>query len=182
MFATVANAVMWLWTTVGRRGRTGLSGHPGGVRLDSDDRRRSGAHAVLLDAACDRLFLADPGLHRLLHHGAARGRRTALQRHHGSPDLHPVSHLQPAGRHASPVDGSRARQRHEIHSGAADGLRLGADPADHLHDHGVAGDRRPAARRHAACSDGSQRCRGSGRWCWPPALALSCSASAASAG
>ena len=63
------------------------------------------AHAVLLDAARDRLFLADPGLHRLLHHGAAGRGRAALQRHHGAAHLHPVPDLQPAGRHPSPVHG-----------------------------------------------------------------------------
>ena len=147
MFATVANAVMWLWTTVGVAVELVFQVIPAALGLVADHRRRAGAHAVLLDAACDRLFLADPGLHRLLHHGAARGRRPALQRHHGAAHLHPVSDLQPAGRHASSADGSRARQRHQVHSGAADGFRLGADAADDLHDHRFARDRRPAARR-----------------------------------
>ena len=94
-----------------RRGGACLSGHSGVARIGADDRRRSRPHAVLVDAARHRLFLADTGLHRVLHDGAARGRRTALQRHDGPPDVHPVSDLQPAGRHASSADGPGARQR-----------------------------------------------------------------------
>ena len=57
MFATVANAVMWLWTTVGVAVEL-VSGHSGRARTGPDHRCRSGAHAVLLDAARDRVFLA----------------------------------------------------------------------------------------------------------------------------
>src|SRR6516165_3382780 len=112
----------------GRRGgRAVVPGDPGGVRLGPDDRRRACTYAVLLDAPRHRLFLADPRLYRLLHHGAAGSRRPALQRHVGPPHLHSVPHLQPAGRDAPPADGSRARQRHQVHSDAAHGLRFGAD-------------------------------------------------------
>ena len=70
----------------------------------------------------------------------------------------------------------------EVHPGAADGLRLGADAADDFHHHGIAGDRRPAARRPRRVRLDRARCPGSGRWCSRPALPSSCSASAASAG
>ena len=121
MFATVANAVMWLWTTVGVAVELLFQVIPAALGLVQTIDVGPVAHAVLLDAARDRLFLADPGLYRVLHDGAARRWRTALQRHDGPADLHSVPDLQPAGRHASSADGPRARQRIEIHSGVADG-------------------------------------------------------------
>ena len=130
-----------------RGGRADLSGHPGGTGPGADRRCRPRAHAVLLDAARHRLFLADPGLYRVLHDRAARGGRTPLQRHDGPHHLHSVPDLQPAGRNASPADGSRARQCLEVHPGAAHGLRLRADAADDLHHLGLAGDCRAPARR-----------------------------------
>ena len=108
MFATVANAVMWLWTTVGVAAELLFQVIPAALGWTADDRRRPLAHAVLLDAARDRLLLADPGLYRLLHDGAAGGRRPALQRHDGAAHVHPVPDLQPAGRHAPPVHGPGA--------------------------------------------------------------------------
>ena len=91
-----------------RRGRTGVSGHPGIVGHRANHRCGIGAHAVLMDAACHRLLLAHPRIHRVLHDHPARGRRTALQRYDGPSHLHPVSGLQPSGRHASSDDGSRS--------------------------------------------------------------------------
>ena len=83
-----------------RRRRAAVPGDPGRARLDADDRRRAGARALLVDAARDRLFLADPGLHRVLHDGAARDRRAALQRHDGAAHLRPVPGLRvPVGMH-----------------------------------------------------------------------------------
>ena len=153
-----------------RGGRAAVSGHPGVAGPRADHRCGPGAHAVLMDAACHRLFLADPGLHRVLHDRAARGRRSALQRHHGPPHLHSVSALQPAGRNASSDDGSRARQRLEVHPGAAHRLRVGPHAADDLHHHGFAGDRRDACAAAAVFSAGSRRCHGTGRPSSRPAL------------
>ena len=142
MFATVANAVMWLWTTVGVAVELLFQVIPAALGLVQTIDVGLARTLVLVDAARDCLFLAHPGLHRVLHDGAARGRWTSLQRHHGPPHLHSISGLQPAGRHASFDDGPRAWQRHEIHPGAADGLRVGADPADDFHHHGIVGNRR----------------------------------------
>ena len=182
MFATVANAVMWLWTTVGVAVELLFQVIPASLGHRADHRCGSGAHAVLVDAARHRLFLAHPGIHRVLHDHPARGRRTALQRYDGPPHLHSVSGLQPAGRHASSDDGPTARQRLEVHPDAAHRLRVGADAADDLHHHGVVGNRRTAARRPRRFRLDRQACRGTGRPCSRPALPSSCSASAGSAG
>ncbi len=147
MFATVANAVMWLWTTVGVAAQLVFQVIPAALGTRPDHRCRLVADAVLMDAARDRVFLADTGLHRLLHHGTARRRRTTLQRHHGSPDIHSLPDLQPAGRHASSADGSGTWQRDQIHPGLVDGVRGRSDPADDLHHHGFARDRGTSARR-----------------------------------
>ena len=147
MFATVANAVMWLWTTVGVAVELLFQVIPAALGSGADRRCRSCANAILLDAACHRLFLAHPGLHRVLYDGATRGRRTSLQRHDGPPDLYSVPGLQPAGRNASPDDGPAAWQWLEVHPGAADSLRVGADAADDFHHLSVAGNCRPPARR-----------------------------------
>jgi cytochrome c oxidase subunit 1 len=66
-----------------RRARTAVPDHPRGARLTRHDRCRAGARVLLLDAARDRLFLADAGLYRLLHDRPARDRRAAVQRHDG---------------------------------------------------------------------------------------------------
>ena len=165
-----------------RRGRTGVSGHPGIVGHRPNHRCGIGAHAVLMDAACHRLLLAHPRIHRVLHDHPARGGRTALQRYDGPSHLHPVPGLQPSRRHASPDDGSPARQRLEVHSDVADRLRVRADPADDLHHHGFAGDRRTAAWRprhfwlDRQVAVGPAGCAGDGT------CASSCLASAGSAG
>ena len=130
-----------------RRGRTGVSGHPGIVGHRANHRCGIGAHAVLMDAACHRLLLAHPRIYCVLHDHPARGGRPALQRHDGPSHLHPVPGLQPSRRDASSDDGPPARQRLEVHSDAADRLRVGADSAHDFHHHGFAGDRRTAARR-----------------------------------
>src|SRR5262245_31363187 len=128
-------------------GRTAVSSHPGGVGVRADHRCRPRTDAVLVDAACHRLFLAHPGLHRLLHDRAPRGGRAPLQRYDGPPRLHSVFALQPARRNASPVDGPRAWQWLEVHPGPAHGLCLRAYAADDLHHHCVVGNRRVIALR-----------------------------------
>ena len=100
MFAITATAILWAWAASRRRARTRRHSAAAGLRLERSDRRRTRAHAVLGDAACDRLFLADAGLYRLLHAGAASGRRAALQRHDGAAYLHHVPRVLAARRDA----------------------------------------------------------------------------------
>ena len=83
MFANVAGAYLWGWTAVGAALELLFQILPGRARPDAHDRRRARARLLLLDAARDRLFLADAGLHRLLHDRAARDRRPAVQRFDG---------------------------------------------------------------------------------------------------
>ena len=165
-----------------RRRRASVPGHPGGARLERDGRRRPVADPVLLDAPRDRLFLAVPELYRFLHHGAAGGRRAALFGHDGPARVHPVPALLAAGRAPPSVHGSGAFERLQVHPDVPDRTGFGPDLADRLHDHRIDGNRRPDARRHRDCSAGSGRCRGTGRWCSPPALPSSCCSSAAAAG
>ena len=86
--------------------RAAVSSHSGVVRPGADHRCGARTHAVLVDAARHRLFLAHPGLYRVLHDRAAGGRRPPLQRHDGTADLHSVPGLQPSGRNAPSDDGS----------------------------------------------------------------------------
>ena len=81
MYGTVANAVMWLWTTVGVALEVVFQIMPAALGFTQTIDVGLVAHAVRLDPAPDRLLLAVSGLYRLLHHGAAGGRRAALQRH-----------------------------------------------------------------------------------------------------
>ena len=85
----------------GRGDRIVVPDHPGGAWLAQHDRRRTGARLLLLDAARDRLFLADAGLHRLLHDRSAGDRRPAVQRHDGADRLHSVPCRRDADRHPS---------------------------------------------------------------------------------
>ena len=65
--------------------------------------RRAGARVLLVDAARDRVFLADAGLHRVLFHRASRDRRAPVQRHDGARGLRAVPRVLDADRHPSPV-------------------------------------------------------------------------------
>ena len=117
MFATVANAVMWLWTTVGVAVELVFQVIPAALGL-----------VQTIDVGLARTLFSWT-LHAIVYFWlipayiafytmvprAAGG--TALQRHHGAAHLHSVPDLQPAGRHASPADGPRARQRNQVHSG-----------------------------------------------------------------
>ena len=165
-----------------RRARNHLPDPAGGARPARHHRRRSGARVLLMDAACDRLFLADPDLHRLLHHLPARDRRAALQRRHGADCLHPVPGGGDADRRASSVCRSAGRRRLQVHAFGVHRPRRAADAADGVHDLRLGRDCQPPARRHAARSAGSGRCPGPIRSCWRPRCRWSCSASAAPAG
>ena len=89
---------------------------PVALGLTSHDRCRAGARVLLLDAARDRLFLADADLYRLLHDRAARDRRPALQRRDGADRLHPVPGRGDADRHAPPLRRSAGRRRLQVHA------------------------------------------------------------------
>ena len=101
MFAITATAMLWAWAASGRRRRVAGRHPAGGLRLDADDRRRPGAHAVLGDPARDRLLLADAGLHRFLHAGARRRPADAstATRWGGSPSSCFLSSPVPVGMH-----------------------------------------------------------------------------------
>ena len=182
MFGTVANAVMWLWTTVGVAAELLFQVIPGRARPQRNGRRRAVAHPVFLDAPRDRLFLAIPELHRLLHDGAARRRRAALFGHDGPDRLRPVPALLAARRAASSVHGSGAFERVQILPDVPDRPGFGPDLPHRLHHHRLDGSGRTDARRQRDCSAGSARCPGTGRWCWRPALPSSCCSGAAAAG
>ena len=81
---------MWLWTTVGVAVELVFQVIPASLGLVQTIDAGLARTLCLMDAARHRLFLADPGLHRVLHDGAARGRRAPLQRHDGPPHLHSV--------------------------------------------------------------------------------------------
>ena len=151
-----------------RRGGAPLPDHSRRLGLEADDRRRPLAHPLLLDAARDRLLLAHPVLHRLLHDGAAGRGRAALQRHHGPPHLRPVPDLQPAGGPASPADGPAPFQRLQVPAGGADRARVGADAADRVHYRARRWRLPAGCEAGGACSAGSARCPGTGRWCSRP--------------
>ena len=130
-----------------RRARNHFPDPAGGARPALDHRRRAGAGVLLLDAACDRLFLADPDLHRLLHDLPARDRRPALQRRHGADFLHPVRRGGDADRRASSVCRSAGRRRLQVHAFGVHRAGGAADAADGVHDLRLGRDRQPAARR-----------------------------------
>ena len=167
----------------GRRcARDHLPDPAGGARPAVDHRRRAGAGVLLLDAACDRLFLADPDLHRLLHDLSARDRRPALQRRHGADFLHPVRRGGDADRRASSVCRSAGRRRLQVHAFGIHRAGRAADAADGVHDLRLGRDRQPAARRPRRVRLGHARCPGRIRSCWRPRCRWSCLASAAPAG
>ena len=116
MFANVAGSYLWGWTAVGAALELIFQILPVALGLAAHDRCGAGARVLLLDAACDRLFLADADLHRLLHHLSARDRRPALQRRHGADFLHPVRRRGDADRRASSVRRSAGRRRLQVHA------------------------------------------------------------------
>ena len=115
MFANVAGSYLWGWTAVGAALELLFQIIPVALGLTLDDRCRAVARLLLLDAARDRLFLADSDLYRLLHDPAARDRRPGLQRHDGADLLHHVPGRRDADRHASPVRRSAGRRRLQVH-------------------------------------------------------------------
>jgi cytochrome c oxidase subunit 1 len=88
MFATVANAVMWLWTTVGVAAQLLFRVIPAALGLT--ETIDVGLSRTLFSWTLHAIvyFWLIPRIHRLLHHGAPRGRRMALQRHNGATDFH----------------------------------------------------------------------------------------------
>ena len=87
MFGTVANACMWLWTTVGVAAELLFQVIP--AALGWTDTVDVGLARTLFSWTLHAIvyFWLFPGLYRLLHDGAAGGRRASLQRHHGPAQL-----------------------------------------------------------------------------------------------
>ncbi len=109
MFAITATAMLWAWAA------SGVLLELGGILLprafgwsDLID-AATRAHPVLGDVARHRVFLADAGVYRLLHAGAAGGGRAALQRYDGAAHLHHVPRILAAGRDAPSLHGPRTR-------------------------------------------------------------------------
>ena len=182
MFATVANAVMWLWTTVGVAVELVFQVIPASFGLvqtiDAGLARTLFSwtlHAIVyfwLIPAYIAFYTMVPRAAGGRLYSDTMGRLTFI--------LFLVYSL-PVGMHHLMMD-PRARQRLEVHPGAADGLRLGADAADDFHHHGFAGDRRPAARRPRRFRLDRRAAVGAADGARDRPWLSSCSASAASAG
>ena len=110
MFANVAGSYLWAWTAIGASLELLLQIIPVSLGLKSYDRCGTCAGILLMDAARDRLFLADPDLYRLLRDRAARHRRQDLQRYDGAHRLRPLPRGVDADRLASHIRGSASRR------------------------------------------------------------------------
>ena len=147
MFATVANAVMWLWTTVGVAVELLFQVIPAALGLvqtiDVGLARTLFSwtlHAIVyfwLIPAYIAFYTMVPRAAGGRLYSDTMGRLTFI--------LFLVYSL-PVGMHHLLMDPEHGNAI-EVHPGAADRLRLGADAADDLHHHGLAGDRRAPARR-----------------------------------
>ncbi len=157
MFATVAGALLWAWTSLGVGCeivflilRTSW--------LHGDHRRGPRAHP-LRGRCTHRLFLADPGVHRVLRSPAAGRRRAPVQRSHGAREL-PAAHLLDAHRLPPSVRRPADRRRVQVppHGFHRHGGR--AHVADDLHDLRFKRSRTPARRpRRARLARGAGRDR-----------------------
>src|SRR5215471_3432121 len=127
--------------------RIAVSDHPGGARVAQHNRRRVGARLLLVDIACHRLFLADAGLHRLLHDRTEGDWRPAIQRYDGPDRLHPFPCCGDADRHSPRIRGSTDRFRFQIPALGVYGTRRVADSTDRVHDLRIGRDRRAVAGR-----------------------------------
>ena len=147
MFATVANAVMWLWTTVGVAVELVFQVIPASLgivqTIDAGLARTLFSwtlHAIVyfwLIPAYIAFYTIIPRAAGGRLYSDTMGRLTFI--------LFLVYSL-PVGMHHLMMDPA-ARQRLEVHSDVAHRLRVRADAADDFHHHGFAGDRRTAARR-----------------------------------
>ena len=146
MYGTVANAVMWLWTTVGVAAELLFQVIPAAFGWNGMvDVGLSRPFSP--DASRDRIFLALPKLHRLLHSRAARRRRKALFGYDGADRLRSLPPLF-APRWAPPsADGSGAFQRLQILPDFPDRAGIGSYAAHCLHHHRLDGNCRQDARR-----------------------------------
>ena len=134
-----------------RRRRRGRLPAPAAVaRRDADDRRRARAGALLVDAPPDRVLLADPRVRRAVRDPAeGRGRLSLLRR--GRPHrVRDAARDQPAHRAAPRLRRSGAGRGLEADARARDLHGRAADPADRVHDRGIARDGRKAPGRARA--------------------------------
>ena len=116
MFAIVATAFLWFWASLGVAVELVATILPQVLGFTPLINAALARTPVLHHAARHRLFLADAGLHRLLHAGAAGGGRAALLRHDGPADLHPVPRGVASGRDASFAGRPGARHCLEVSS------------------------------------------------------------------
>jgi cytochrome c oxidase subunit 1 len=164
MFATVANAIMWLWTTIGVAAELLVSGHPSHPRLDANDRCRPVADPVLLDIARDRLFLAVPGLYHILHDGPSGGRGQLYSASMGRLTfIQFLLYSLPVGMHHLFMDPEHSTGRAAGHPGCVDGRDVGGalsgGPGERRAERSGAVRRLPYARRQIPGPiDSPQRC------------------------
>src|SRR4029079_11831011 len=147
MFAITATAILWAWAASGVLVELVGILLPSVSRPHDGNRRGTGAHIVLGNAARHRLFLVDAGIHRVLHDAPPGGRRSTLQRHHGPAHVHHVYHILGASRNASPLRRSGAWRGNEVFAVVPDLLCRPADAADGLLDLRQPGNSRTCTRR-----------------------------------
>ena len=181
MFATVANAIMWLWTTLGVAAELLIQVIP--AAFGWTETIDVGLSRTLFSWTLHAIvyFWLFPAYIAFYTMAPAGGRRAAVQRDDGAAQLCAVPALQPAGRHASSVHGPGALDRVQVHPELSDVSGHDPDLADGIHDHRLVRDRRAAARRHRAFRLDRARCHGIARWCWRPGWRSSCCGSAAAA-
>ena len=182
MFATVANAVMWLWTTVGVAAELVFQVIPAAFgwneAIDVGLSRTLFSwtlHAIVyfwLIPAYIAFYTMAPQAAGGRLYSDTMGRLTFI--------LFLIYSL-PVGMHHLFMDPQQST-RLQVPADELHRARRSADLAHRLHDHGLDGDRRPAARRQGLFRLDRRLCPGIARWCSPPAWPSSCCGSAAAAG
>ena len=150
MFATVANAIMWLWTTLGVAAELLIQVIPaafGWTETIDVGLSRTLFSWTLHAIVYFWLFPAYIAFYTMAP--AAAGGRLYSETM-GQAQLRSLPALQPAGRPASFVHGPRALDRVQVHSELSDVSGHDPDIADGVHDHRLVRDRRAAARRNRA--------------------------------
>ena len=170
MFATVANAVMWLWTTVGVAAELLFQVIPAALGLvQTIDVGLSRTlfswtlHAIVyfwLIPAYIAFYTMVPRAAGGRLYSDTMGRLTFI--------LFLIYSL-PVGMHHLLMDPEHGNGTKFIQV-LLTAFVSGADPADHLHDHGLDGDRRAPARRARRVRLDRGACPGNARWCSRPAL------------
>ena len=120
MFATVANAVMWAWTTLGVAAELLIQVIP--AAFGWTETIDVGLSRTLFSWTLHAIvyFWLFPAYIAFYTMAPASCRRPALQRDDGAVELRAVPALQPARRTAPSVHGSRAFDRVQVHSEVPD--------------------------------------------------------------